>query len=194
MGHHTTLQALAALRGGFIALGMLAFAHCAAASENSPRMPPEQQPAAWQQAGLEAALADPDFGVQYHALDYCLRKKWVAQLHFSTEQWLKWLGHENSEVKALAAEAAGQLGAQMPAEVQRTLARLRKSKDADTQVRHAAARALLPLGAGMIPEVQLELRKCQACFLPKDQPMQFHEVIPKLRSTAECTERLKTGV
>ncbi len=157
MGHPTTLQARAALRGGFIALGMLAFAHCAPATENSPRMPPEKEPAAWQRAGLEAALGDPDFVVQYHALDYCLRKKWVVQLHFSTEQWLKWLGHENSEVQALAAEATGQLGAQMPAEVQRTLARLRKTQDADTQVRQAATRALLPLGAGMIPEVQLEL-------------------------------------
>lgn len=158
MGHHTTPQARAALRGGFIALASLACMHLTAlASEPMPRMPPERQPATWQQAGIEAALTDPDFVVQYHALDYCLRKKWVAQLHFSTEQWLKWLGHENLEVKALAAEEAGQLGAQMPAEVQRALASLRKPQDADTQVRQAATRGLLPLGAGMIPEVQLEL-------------------------------------
>ena len=115
MGHHTTPQARAALRGGFIALASLACMHLTAlASEPMPRMPPERQPATWQQAGIEAALTDPDFVVQYHALDYCLRKKWVAQLHLPTTQWQKWLAHPDRDIRELAARAAAQLGAQMP--------------------------------------------------------------------------------
>lgn len=151
-----TCQAL--LRGGFIALAiLLCMPPVAPASPPMPRVPPEAKPAAWQRAGIEAALKDPDLSVQYHALDCCRRKQWVAQLHLPTSQWLQWLAHSDQEVRALAAQAAGQLGAQMPAEVQLTLARLRKTQGMDSRAQQAATHALLRLGTGMIPEVQLEL-------------------------------------
>ncbi|MFC5457666.1 hypothetical protein [Prosthecobacter fluviatilis] len=120
-------------------------------------IPPEKEPAPWQRAGIEAALADPAPMVQYHALHYCKRKKWVAQLHLPTTQWLKWLALPDRDVRELATSAAAQLGAQMPPEVQHALARLQHDKGAEISARHAATEALGRVGGGMIPEVQLEM-------------------------------------
>ncbi|WP_395734365.1 HEAT repeat domain-containing protein [Prosthecobacter sp.] len=136
---------------------MLLCGFAAQASESRPQMPPEAKPAAWQLAGIEAALKDPDLWVQYHALDYCRGKEWVEQLHFPAAQWLLWLAHPNQEARELAARAATQLGAQMPPEVQRALARLQDDTGAEISARGAATEALAHVGGSMIPEVQLEM-------------------------------------
>ncbi|OYW73021.1 MAG: hypothetical protein B7Z37_23125 [Verrucomicrobia bacterium 12-59-8] len=154
-----------ALRHGALALAVLACMQLSAvSSQPMPRMPPEEQPAAWQRAGIEAALADPDFGVRDHALDYCRRKQWVAQIHLPTAQWLLWLGLSDQEMHMLAAQAVGQLGAQVPPEVQRALAHLQNDKAAGRRAQGAATQALGRLGSGMIPEVQLEM----VAFLQSD--------------------------
>jgi hypothetical protein len=129
----------------------------AQASSPMPRMPPEAEPAAWQRAGLEAALADPDFEVQYHALDYCASKKWAVQFHFTTEQWLKWLGHAQPELRAVAAKAAGQLGAQMPAEVQRALLHLLADKEMEPPSLQAISLSLSTPAQSLTPDVQMAL-------------------------------------
>lgn len=122
-----------------------------------PRMPPEKEPAPWQRAGIEAALSDPAPMVQFHALYYCKIKKWVAQLHLPTAQWLKWLAVPDWEIQAQAAKAAVQLGAQTPPEVQRELLRMLKDKSVDFSAQFQCREALYSLAGNMIPEAQLEM-------------------------------------
>jgi hypothetical protein len=136
----------------------LAFMHLAAqASEPRPRVPPEKEPAAWQRAGIAAALKDPAPMVQFYALAYCKHKQWVAQLHIPTAQWLKWLALPDWDMQSLAAEAAVQLGAQTPPEVQRELLRLLKDASPNDSAQHWVRRALYKLGGSMIPEAQMEM-------------------------------------
>jgi HEAT repeat protein len=160
MGHHITLQACAALRGGFIALAMLALAGRASAREYLPRGFYGKEPCAWQRAGIEAALNDPSVWVQGHMLRECAERKWVSQLRIPTTQWLLWLGSPRSEVRDVAAEAAGQLGAQMPPEVQRALVRLQTLPGGDFLVARSSLQALSQTGTGVIPEVQLAELVC----------------------------------
>lgn len=162
MGHHLTLQARAAWRGGFIALAMLAVARGASAREYLPQGFYGKAPTAWQRAGIEAALADPSVWVQGHMLRECIERKWIPQLRISTAQWLLWLGHSNLEVQSVAAEAAGQLGAQMPAEVQRALVRLQTLPGGDADAALFSLQSLSQTGTRMIPEVQqAELARLQ---------------------------------
>lgn len=137
----------------FFVLVMLGFAHSAApASEPQPWVPEEKEPKAWQRAGIEAALRDPATGVQMYALQYCFDKKWVPLFPISTARWLRWLSDDRCDW--LAARAVAQLGAQMPPEVQRTLARLQSERAGEDPVALEAARALEQTGAAMVPEVQ----------------------------------------
>ncbi len=156
----TSLKALVSrctTRGLLAAAALACMQLGALAVENHPVMPPEKEPAPWQRAGIEAALSDPAASVQLHALGYCKDKKWVVPFHFSTEQWLKWLASPDWEMQGQAAEAAGQLGAQMPPEVQRALARLQKNMNTQSWTRQVATEAIRKAGAGMLPEVQLEM-------------------------------------
>ena len=160
--HHLTLQACAALRGGFIALAMLALAGGASAREFLSRGFYGKEPSAWQCAGIDAALQDPSVWVQGHMLRDCIERKWISQLRISTAQWLLWLGHTEAEVQSVAAEAAGQLGAQMPPEVQRALVRLQTLPGGDSDAALSALQSLSKTGTGMVPEVQLaELTRLQ---------------------------------
>ncbi|MDB6004412.1 MAG: hypothetical protein JWR15_1399 [Prosthecobacter sp.] len=140
-----------------MALAVLACAHLAAAREYLPQGFYGKEPSAWQRAGIEAALKDPSIWVQGHMLRDCIERKWISQLRISTAQWLLWLGHPEAEVQSMAVEAAGQLGAEMPPEVQRVLLRLRKVGSAESPTRRDTTQTLIRPGPGMIPEVQLEL-------------------------------------
>ncbi len=142
------------LRHAALAFGALLCASLSPASEPGPPVPYEKEPAAWQRAGIEAALKDPSVWVQLSSLYYCVKKKWVAQLRISPAQWLFWLNHPEQEVQEMAAQSAAQLGAQMPPEVQRALARLQNEPGTHSLLARKAAEALVSLGAAMIPEVQ----------------------------------------
>ncbi|OYW71081.1 MAG: hypothetical protein B7Z37_28730, partial [Verrucomicrobia bacterium 12-59-8] len=132
---------------------MLGFAHLfAPATEPMPWAPEEKEPKAWQRAGIEAALHDPAVGVQMYTLRYCFDKKWVPLFPISTARWLRWLSDDQWDW--LAVRAVAQLGAQMPPEVQRTLARLQSERAGEDSVALEAARALEQTGAAMVPEVQ----------------------------------------
>lgn len=152
--HPTPLPACAALRGGFIALALLALAGGASAREYLLRGFYGKEPSAWQRAGIEAALNDPSVWVQGHMLRDCIERKWISRLRISSAQWLLWLDRPEPEVQSVAAEAAGQLGVQMPPEVQRALVRLQTLPGGDSDVALAALQALSQTGTGMIPEVQ----------------------------------------
>ncbi len=168
MPHQTTLKPLASRwRNLGLAAAALACIHFAAlASEPMPQVAPEKEPAAWQRAGIEAALKDPAPMVQFYTLDYCRRKKWVAQLHLPTAQWLKWLALPDWDMQSLAAEAAVQMGAQTPPEVQRELLRLLKDASPNDSAQHWVRRALYKLGGSMIPEAQMEM----ALFIQHPHP------------------------
>lgn len=155
----TSLKAPAACYGnrGWLAAAVLACVQLGAlATENHPVMPPEKEPAPWQRAGIEAALSDPAASVQLYALSYCKDKKWVVPFHFSTEQWLKWLALSDGGMQPPAAEAAVQLGAQTPPEVQRELLRLLRDESVDFVAKTRIWQALWRLGGSMIPEAQME--------------------------------------
>lgn len=104
--------------------------------------------------------------VQFYALYYSKRKKWVAQLHLPTAQWLKWLALPDWDMQSLAAEAAVQLGAQTPPEVQRELLRLLKDASPNDSAQHWVRRALYKLGGSMIPEAEMEM----ALFIQHPHP------------------------
>ena len=150
----THVQTCSTLRRGFIMLALLAWVDLAPATEPGPRMPYEKEPAAWQRAGIEAALNDPALWVQIRTVEYCTDKKWVAHFQISTAQWLRWLGHADWNVQDMAARAAAQLGVQMPPEVQRALVRLQNERSTEPPAALHAGQALCQLGAAMIPEVQ----------------------------------------
>jgi|GEM_PF-3681073 len=168
MPHRTTLKPLVSRwRNLGLAAAALACTHFAAlASEPMPRLPPEKEPAAWQRAGIEAALKDPAPMVQFYTLDYCRRKKWVAQLHLPTAQWLKWLALPDWDMRSLAAEAAVQMGEQTPPEVQLELLRMLKDASPNDSAQHWVRRALYKLGGSMIPEAQMEM----ALFIQHPHP------------------------
>lgn len=169
MLHPTPAKALVSRCGnrGLLAAAVLACMQLAAqASEPMPRLPTEEEPAAWQRAGIEAALKDPAPMVQLHALDYCRRKKWVAQLHLPTAQWLKWLAHPNWEMQSLAAGAAVQLGAQTPPEVQREILRMLEDESVDFSAQNRCREALYSLAGSMLPEAQMEM----ALFIQHPDP------------------------
>ena len=153
---HTPVQACGTrmLRHTVLACTTLLWANLAPATEPGLPVPYEKEPAAWQRAGIEAALKDPAVWVQLSSLYYCTQKKWVAQLPLSTPQWLVWLSHPEPGVQRTAAEAAAQLGAQMPPEVQRALVRLQSKPDGDFTMASCSFQALCQTGTGMIPEVQ----------------------------------------
>lgn len=150
----THVQACSTLPRALIALAMLALAHLAPATEPGPRVPYEKEPAAWQRAGIEAALNDPTLWVQIRTVEYCADKKWISHFNVTTPQWLLWLGHSDWNVQDVAARAAAQLGAQMPPEVQRALVRLQNERSTEFPAALHAAQALCQLGGAMIPEVQ----------------------------------------
>ncbi len=150
----THVQACSTLPRALIALAMLALAHLAPATEPGPRVPYEKEPAAWQRAGIEAALNDPTLWVQIRTVEYCADKKWISHFNVTTPQWLMWLGHSDWNVQDVAARAAAQLGAQMPPEVQRALVRLQNERSTEFPAALHAAQALCQLGGAMIPEVQ----------------------------------------
>ncbi len=162
MDHHTTLRAGAALRGGFIWLAVLVLACGAAVAEHLPEGFYGKEPPAWQHTGIEAALRAPSVWVQGHMLSECTERGWIAHLHISPAQWLLWLDHPEPEVRDVAARAAGQLGAQMPPEVQRALLRLQTLPGGNFDVERTALQALSQTGAGLIPEAQVaELARLQ---------------------------------
>ena len=62
------------LRHTVLACTTLLWANLAPATEPGLPVPYEKEPAAWQRAGIEAALKDPAVWVQLSSLYYCTQK------------------------------------------------------------------------------------------------------------------------